>query len=45
MAFVSTCFHVLNSLKFKLLPKNCPRESGVVEGFCMHMLVFWLMLQ
>jgi hypothetical protein len=24
--FVCACFHVLNSLKFRLLPKNCPRE-------------------
>ncbi len=23
MGFVRTCFHVLNSLKFRLLPKNC----------------------
>ena len=25
-AFIPACFHVLNSLKFRLLPKNCPRE-------------------
>ena len=24
--FAPACFHVLNSLKFSLLPKNCPRE-------------------
>ncbi len=24
--FVPACVHVLNSLKFRLLPKNCPRE-------------------
>jgi hypothetical protein len=24
--FVPACFHVLNSLKFRLLPKNCPKE-------------------
>jgi hypothetical protein len=24
--FVPTCFHVLNSLKFRLLPKNCRKE-------------------
>jgi hypothetical protein len=23
MGFVPTCIHVLNSLKFRLLPKNC----------------------
>jgi hypothetical protein len=26
MGFISACIHVLNSLKFRLLPKNCPRE-------------------
>jgi hypothetical protein len=25
MGFVPTCFHVLNSLKFRLLPKNCQK--------------------
>jgi hypothetical protein len=29
MGFVPTCIHVLNSLKFRLLPKNCPREWRV----------------
>jgi hypothetical protein len=24
--FIPACFHVLNSLEFRLLPKNCPRE-------------------
>jgi hypothetical protein len=26
---VPICIHVLNSLKFRLLPKNCPREWRV----------------
>jgi hypothetical protein len=26
MGFVPACIRVLNSLKFRLLPKNCPRE-------------------
>jgi hypothetical protein len=29
MGFTPTCIHVLNSLKFRLLPKNCPREWRV----------------
>ncbi len=29
MGFVPTCIHVLNSLKFRLLPKKCPREWRV----------------
>jgi hypothetical protein len=29
MGFVPTCIHVLNSLKFRLLPKNCPMEWRV----------------
>jgi hypothetical protein len=29
MGFVPACIHVLNSLKFRLLPKNCPREWRV----------------
>jgi hypothetical protein len=28
MGFIPTCIHVLKSLKFRLLPKNCmPREA------------------
>jgi hypothetical protein len=26
MGFVAACIHVSNSLKFRLLAKNCPRE-------------------
>jgi hypothetical protein len=26
MGSFPTCIHVLNSLKFRLSPKNCPRE-------------------
>jgi hypothetical protein len=26
MGFVAACFHVLSSLKLRLLPKICPRE-------------------
>ncbi len=26
MGSVPACIHVLNSLKFRFLPKNCPRE-------------------
>jgi hypothetical protein len=29
MGSVSACIHVLNSLKFRLLPKNCLREWRV----------------
>jgi hypothetical protein len=29
MGSVSTCIHVLNSLKFRLFPKNCPKEWRV----------------
>jgi hypothetical protein len=29
MGFVPACIYVLNSLKFWLLPKNCPREWRV----------------
>ncbi len=29
MGSVPACIHVLNSLKFRLLPKNCPRECRV----------------
>jgi hypothetical protein len=29
MGSVPVCIHVLNSLKFRLLPKNCPREWRV----------------
>ncbi len=29
MGFVPACIHVLNSLNFRLLPKNCPREWRV----------------
>jgi hypothetical protein len=29
MGSVPTCICVLNSLKFRLLPKNCPREWRV----------------
>jgi hypothetical protein len=29
MGYVPTCIRVLNSLKFRLLPKNCPREWRV----------------
>ncbi len=29
MGSVPTCIHVLNSLKFRLSPKNCPREWRV----------------
>jgi hypothetical protein len=29
MSFVPACIHVSNSLKFRLLPKNCPRERRV----------------
>ncbi len=29
MGFVSACIHVLNSLKFRLLSKRCPREWRV----------------
>jgi hypothetical protein len=29
MGSVPTCIHVLNSLKFRLLPKKCPREWRV----------------
>jgi hypothetical protein len=29
MGFVPACIHVLNSLKFRLLPKSCPREQRV----------------
>jgi hypothetical protein len=29
MGFVLACIHVLNSLKFRLLPNNCPREWRV----------------
>ncbi len=45
MGFVLACIHVLNSLKFRLSPKNCPREWRVVKDFCMRMLVFWSMLR
>ncbi len=46
MGSVLACSHVLNSLKFRLLPKHCPQGSGGwVEEFCVHTLVFWLMLQ
>ncbi len=32
MAFVPACFHVLNSLKLRLLPKNIPRDwRGVLR--------------
>jgi hypothetical protein len=42
MGLVPACICVLNSLKFRLLPKNCPREwRCVLKIFCMHMLVFW----
>jgi hypothetical protein len=37
--------NVLNSLKFKKLPKNCPREWRVgFEDFCVRTLVFWSMV-
>jgi hypothetical protein len=29
MGFVPACICVLNSLKFRLLPENCPREWRV----------------
>jgi hypothetical protein len=29
MSSIPACIHVLNSLKFRLLPKNCPREWRV----------------
>jgi hypothetical protein len=29
MGFIPTCFDVINSLKFRLLPKNCSREWRV----------------
>jgi hypothetical protein len=29
MGFVPACIHALNSLKFRLLPKNCPGEWRV----------------
>jgi hypothetical protein len=29
MGSIPACIHVLNSLKFRLLPKNCPREWRV----------------
>jgi hypothetical protein len=29
MGSVPACIHVLNSLKFRLLPKKCPREWRV----------------
>jgi hypothetical protein len=29
MGFVPACIRVLNSLKFRLSPKNCPREWRV----------------
>jgi hypothetical protein len=29
MGSIPTCICVLNSLKFRLLPKNCPREWRV----------------
>jgi hypothetical protein len=29
MGFVPACIYVLSSLKFRLLPKNCPREWRV----------------
>jgi hypothetical protein len=29
MGFVPACIHVLNSLKFRLFPKNCSREWRV----------------
>jgi hypothetical protein len=45
MGSVPACICVLNSLKFRLLPKNFPRGSGGwVEDFCMRTLVFWSML-
>jgi hypothetical protein len=37
--------NVLNSLTFRLLPKNCPREWRVgFKDFCVRTLVFWLMV-
>jgi hypothetical protein len=38
--FVPACFHVLNSLKFRLLPKFALVSGWWIEGFCMHTLVF-----
>jgi hypothetical protein len=29
MGLLPVCIHVLNSLKFRLSPKNCPREWRV----------------
>jgi hypothetical protein len=44
MGSVPACICALNSLKFRLLPKNRPREWRVVEDFCVRTLVFWSML-
>ena len=45
MGSVPACICVLNSLKFRLLPKNHPGSGGWVEDFCVRMLVFWSMLR
>jgi hypothetical protein len=44
-AFVPAYFHVLNSLKLRLLPKKFSREWRGGEDFCVHLLSFWSMLQ
>ncbi len=45
MSSVPACICVLNSLKFRLLPKNALESGGWVEDFCVRTLVFWSMLQ
>ncbi len=45
LGFVPACIHVLNSLKFRFLPKIALGSGGWVEDSCVHTLVFWLMLQ
>ncbi len=32
--FVPTCFHVFNSMKFRLLPKNCQKRQAVELNEC-----------
>ncbi len=44
MGFVPACINVLNSLKFRFLPKIALGSGGWVEDCCVHLLVFWSML-
>jgi hypothetical protein len=44
MGSVAACICVLNSLKFRLLPKITLGSGGWFDFFCLRTLVFWSML-